>query len=623
VGELALPVALTGLFDRRAAAFLLGGVSVTALGAANGGYYPGAWGWGAIAFLWAAGIALGVSSEFSRTALLFASLGVALLVWTILSGFWSSDLTATGLAAQRQLLYAATVVGGLTVVRRSSVDALLAGVWAGVVLICGWGLLTRLLPDHIGIVDPFSGYRLSGPIGYWNSFGLLAAIGTLIAIGLAARASLTWVRALAAASLPVLLVAQYYTFSRGAWLSLAVALVVLVVIDSARLQLLLVMGVAGWSGLVAVAFARSYPPLTTQGSSLAAEVHAGHHVVAELAVLAAAAALSIVGLAFAERRVEVAHVVRRVAGGSLVAIVAVGAATFTVRFGAPWTAVNHAWHTFATGSSAGGRSNNLNGRLLSFSGSGRVVQWHVAWDQVKSHPWLGGGAGTWVDYWVQYRPVASTIHNVHNEYLETLAELGPVGLALLLAFVLTPFAALRSIRRMPLASTAAAALAAFAVHSIVDWDWQLAGVTVPALLCGVALLAAVDGRPVRMRFATPVALGAVGILLAAAIWVTLGRVELAKISSDAHSDRLGAAESAARRASTLEPWSSEGWTRLGSAAVGAGDVRLADSAYTKALARDRSNWQLWVAVAQVSTGAAVSQALTRAHELNPLGAPSP
>jgi len=620
VGDLTLAraFALPAFADRRLAAFLIGGVSVTALGAANGGYYAGAWGWGALAFLWAAGIALGVSADMTRLGVVFAGGGVALLVWTILSGFWSSDLTATGLVAQRQLLYAAAAIGGLAVVRRSSVDALLVGVWAGIVLICGYGLLTRLLPDHIGVIDPTSGYRLSGPIGYWNSFGLLAAMGVLLALGLAARLESVWVRALAAASLPFLLAALYYTFSRGAWLSLAIAFAVFVAIDAARLQLLLAAVTVGWAGAVAVLLAHSYRALTTEGSSLSAEAHAGHRFLVELALIAAAAALSIVAVAFAERRILVPEAARRAVGAAVWVAVLVGVVAFTVRFGAPWTAAHDGWHSFSTAPSSGGTS-NLNSHLSSFYGSGRVTQWKASWHQYEAHPWLGGGAGTWADYWFRYRPVASVVHNVHNEYLEMLSDLGPVGLALLVVFVLAPFAALRRARATPLASAAAAALVAFLVHATVDWDWQLAGVTVPALLCGVALVAAAEGMPLRMRFTPPLAIGLVAVLLIVAVWVSVARVELAKISSAGHADRWGAAKRAADRASTLEPWSSEGWSRLGDVAFLGGNEQLAEMAYAKALARGRDDWQLWLEHAQASTGAVANDALMHAHRLNPLG----
>ncbi len=144
----------------------------------------------------------------------------------------------------------------------------------------------------------------------------------------------------------------------------------------------------------------------------------------------------------------------------MLAVLLAGVVAFTVRFGAPWTAVANGWRTFSHGSTSGG-STSLNGRLFSFYGSGRVTQWQVAWDQVKAHPWLGGGGGTWAGYWFQHRPAAGVVHNVHNEYLEMLSDLGPAGLALFLTFVLAPFAALWRARSQPLVTAAAAALVAF------------------------------------------------------------------------------------------------------------------------------------------------------------------
>lgn len=611
------PFDFAAVADGRVVAFLLAAVSVTALGAANGGYFPGAWGWGALGFLWVGGVALAFELRVGRFAVVFASLGVALLAWTIVSGFWSSDLTATGLTAQRQLLYAAAVIGALIVVRRSSVAALLAGVWAGTVLICGYGLLTRLLPDHLGVIDPTASYRLSGPIGYWNSFGLLAALGALLAIGFVARVESTALRVAAAASLPVLVPALYYTYSRGAWLSLAIAFAFLVAVDTARLQLLVATAVTGWAAALAAVLAAARRPLTTLGYPLAAEAHAGHRVLLEIGLLACAAAVCAGLFVVSERRVDVPRQVRLLAGGAVWLLVVAGVVAFTVRFGAPWTAAIDGWRTFAHRPSSGAGS-SLNGRLLSFYGSGRVTQWHVAWKQFEAHPWLGGGAGTWADYWVAHRPTASTIHNVHNQYLEALSELGPVGLALTVGFIGVPLAALVRVRRSPLASAAAAALVAFAVHAIVDWDWQLAGVTVPALLCGVALVAYTDGGFITTRFAAPVAIAAVALLLAVSVWAAIGRVELGRISSDARAGRWVAAEREANRASTLEQWSAEAWGRLGSLAAAGGDLPLARIAYMRAVARDGANWELWLGLAEASSGATERRALARAHALNPL-----
>jgi hypothetical protein len=321
-----------------------------------------------------------------------------------------------------------------------------------------------------------------------------------------------------------------------------------------------------------------------------------------------------------ERRVAVPRQLLLAAGGAVWLLVAAGVVAFTVRFGAPWTAVADGWRTFSHGSSSGGGS-TLNGRLFSFYGSGRVTQWDVAWDQVKAHPWLGGGAGTWADYWVQHRPVASTVHNVHNLYLEALSETGPVGLLFTVGFLGAPFAALVRARKAPLVSAAAAALVAFAVHAIVDWDWQLAGVTVPALLCGVAIVVSADAEAVAVPrvLLVRVATGSVALLLALAVWMAVGRVELARITTAVNGNRWSSAQHDAHRAATLEPWSSEGWQRLGATASANGGTAIARSAYTRAVARQPANWALWDALAQVSSGAAKRRALARAHALNPLG----
>jgi hypothetical protein len=65
---------------------------------------------------------------------------------------------------------------------------------------------------------------------------IYAVIGTLLAIGFAARDRSAAVRALAAAS-TVSLVTLYFTFDRGVWIDLGLALVTLVVLDSRQLQL--------------------------------------------------------------------------------------------------------------------------------------------------------------------------------------------------------------------------------------------------------------------------------------------------------------------------------------------------------------------------------------------------
>ena len=65
----------------------------------------------------------------------------------------------------------------------------LAGALVGIALVSSYGLATRLFPDRFDASDdPFNAYRLAEPLGYWNSFGLLAAMGVILAVGVVAHA---------------------------------------------------------------------------------------------------------------------------------------------------------------------------------------------------------------------------------------------------------------------------------------------------------------------------------------------------------------------------------------------------------------------------------------------------
>jgi O-antigen ligase len=80
--------------------------------------------------------------------------------------------------------------------------------------------------------------------------------------------------------------------------------------------------------------------------------------------------------------------------------------------------------------------------------------------------------------------------DAHSLYFETLGELGLVGGLLLGLFIFAVAAGtVAAARARPddlVLPAAAAAMAAFAVHAGVDWDWELPAVTLPALLLAAA-----------------------------------------------------------------------------------------------------------------------------------------
>ena len=152
----------------------------------------------------------------------------------------------------------------------------------------------------------------------------------------------------------------------------------------------------------------------------------------------------------------------------------------------------------------------------------RAEYWRVAWHEYVLNPWLGSGARTFHLYWLLYRPIPVNVRDAHSLYLETLAELGPAGLALLLAALAVPLVAAARAHTNPFVPAAAGAYTAFLVHAAQDWDWEMPAVTLAALACGAALLAA--ARPERARALSPPAQIGVGVVFVAVAALALAGI---------------------------------------------------------------------------------------------------
>jgi O-antigen ligase len=463
---------------------------IGALGAADGGYFPPAWGWTALIAFW-----LVVTWLFlGRAALHGGRLGgafagglIGLAAWTWLSLAWTDNSVQTTLEGFRMLAYAGVAVALVLVVRRETAPALLRGVLAAIALVSTYGLATRLFPDRLGTYDPISTYRLSEPIGYWNGLGIFVVIGLMLALGAVARERSTALRAAAAAMFVLLVPALYFTFSRGAWLALVVGIVAAVALDPRRLQLVVALLVVGIPGLLAAWIGSGSEALTRQDAPLSAAADQGREVAIFVVILAVVAAAGVVALAAAERRIVPSRAVR-LGFAVILAVLVVGAVTAAVvRLGGPVTMVEKAYDAFNEPPPAD--PTDLGERLFTFTGGYRPELWKEAWNQYRDHPLLGSGAGTYEQHWLQDRPIPHKVRDAHNLYLETLAELGPIGLALLLIALGAPLVAAVAARRHPLVAGALGAYVAYLVHAAVDWDWELPAVTISAFACGAVLLA--------------------------------------------------------------------------------------------------------------------------------------
>jgi len=562
---------------------------VAALGFDGGGYAATAWGWSAIVLL--AVLAVLIARGIGRpgtAALLFVGALAALVAWTATSLLWSSYASATALEVQRSLVYLGAAA--LFVIAGRG-KAVLAGVLGAATLLCGYGLANWLVgnPDVPLSADPQAAERLSEPIGYANGVAILAAMGLLLSVGFAARASRAAAAGGAAATAPLFAATLYFTFGRGAWLALAVGLAVALAVGPGRLQ------------LAATALALAVPAAIAVVS--AARLGDSGSLAALLLVLCALSMAVPLLLRAGEARYRPSLRVRRAFAGALVALPVVVAAAVLVRLGGP----SAAYDSFKAAPAP--THGDVRGRVFSLSGSNRADYWRVAWRVYEDDPALGAGAGAYSRSWLHERPVPQPVQDAHSLYLETLAELGPIGLALLLVALAAPFAASRSWWT----PVAFASYAAFLAHAAQDWDWELPALTVAALACGAAPITSPNGRRVpRVVALVPAAL----CLLAVPAF--LGNRAAAEAESAYDRGSWRDAEDAARSTRSLQPWSPEPWRLLGEAQLAQGSLAPARRSFRAGLAEDPEEWELWLDLGLASEGPARRRAFEHAARLNPL-----
>jgi hypothetical protein len=189
----------------------------------------------------------------------------------------------------------------------------------------------------------------------------------------------------------------------------------------------------------------------------------------------------------------------------------------------------------------------------------------------------------------------------------------------LLVTLLTPLVVGFTVRRHSIVPAALGAYSAFLVHAGVDWDWELSGVTLTALLIG--LLCLVAARQGRLRLiGAPVRGAGVTVALAAsalAIVGLLGNSALARAHDDTDGGRLGAALTQAARARRWMPWSPQPWIAQAETQIAQGDRAAARRSLHKAISIDDREWTAWLELAVASDGKDRARALAHARRLYP------
>lgn len=598
----------------------------------SGGFFPGASALAALALLAALVLRLTLADHplaGCSPALAVAVGSLALLAaWTLVSGAWSDAPARSVLEYARTLAYVLALGFFGTLVRTPERLAWMArALAAAAVVVCAVGLVTRLAPDVWRVEPSAATDRLSYPLTYWNALGVLGAIGMVLLVHLTTSVREAPVaRVLAAAAMPVVAVAIYFTFSRGAIAAGLVGVAVYLVVGRPTAWLT---GLAAGAGAAAVVLvvALGADTLASDAFASRAGIAEGHRLALVVALAAlGAAALRAAALPLDRRLARRAGgragwSPRRIAAawaGALalacVLLVAAGAPAFAER----------QYDRFVEGDTT--PEADQRDRLLNPGNNGRLDHWAVALDRFAARPLRGDGAGTYEVAWNREREIRLDVIDAHSLYLEVLAELGAVGLLLLLLALATVLGGLlrlaRGAGRGPPAALFAAGLL-WAIHAGIDWDWEMPATGLWLFAVGGVALAAAPGAP-RLRPPGRVARVAlsVGCLVLALTPLQVARSQAtledaARAFVDGDCEAAIDASLASLEALRGRP---EPFQLLAFCDVRLGYDDLAVANAELAVQRDPRSWEAWYGLALVrgAVGRDPRPAARRALELNPL-----
>jgi hypothetical protein len=467
---------------------LLPGALIVFLGFNAGGYFPGT---PAVAALVVTQILLvrivQARHPFAGLAPITLVVVVALAGYaalTLASALWSHSIGRALIEFDRVWLYLLVLVlFGSVRASAANIRWLIRGLAMGVSIVCVAGLLTRLLPDVWHTAPGVSNQRLSYPVTYWNTLGLLATLGILLALQLTCDpGERRLARVLAAAVIPLLTATLFFTFSRGSMLAGAIGLAVYLLVARPRLLLSGALAcVPATVVLVVVAYHANL--LDTTDPTTAVAVSQGHHVALVAGVCALACATLRLLLSFTldprlRRWRGMARIGAR-ARGTAIAGAALVAIALVLALGVPHALAGD-WSRFMSGASVRTTNGDLRTRLTDPSNNGRTDLWRVALNAFKASPIHGVGAGAYQTVWDQRRPHFVYTVNTHSVYLQAMAELGLPGVLLLLVVVgvgMFGIAVRSRGSQRALHGTLLSLAVVWALHAGVDWDWEMPVVT--------------------------------------------------------------------------------------------------------------------------------------------------
>jgi len=475
---------------------------------------------------------------------------LALAVLTALSLTWAANPADAWLEANRTFAYAAVFAAGAALAHAvpGRWGAIVGAITLSAVVISAYALLTKIAPGPLNPDEVYA--RLSAPFGYWNSVGLMAALGVpgLLWLG-SRRTGHQTLNALAYPALGLLGLTILLSYSRGALLAAAVgAGFWLLTVKPLRLRGAAVLLVGATGAGLAAAWAFSQGPLSDDRVPLALREQAGVQLAVLVVVLLAV--LTIAGLAVgfvAVARPPSPRARDRIAVSLLVCLALVPVAVvgrMALSDEGLGDGVSRHWSSLTDPDAA--LPINDPSRLTT-AGSVRARYWDEALRIFADDAAVGVGAGGFATVRKRYRTADPAVRHAHGYVVQTMADLGLAGLALSLALAaawLASAASATGLRRRERVRdfspervgllTLVAVVLAFGVHSLVDWTWFVPANAAAALLaagwvCGRGPLGAPEARRAhgslgeRLRAglrerSRAVAAGGVALLALVAAW---------------------------------------------------------------------------------------------------------
>lgn len=584
----------------------------------------------------------------------------AFAIWSGVTVAWSVAPDQTWLELNRALTYVLAV--GLALILGAShprsmeflARATLPVVLAVTVYALGQKALPGLhVPGLFNLNQTQFVPRLQEPFGYWNALGLFIGFGVPIGLALAGdKERAPRIRLASLVAVQLMLIAVGLTYSRGALLALVCGLIVGVGLSGARLRALMWLALAAVAGVAPLVVGLTNHALTDVSVSLGRRESAGLVLLAVL--LASAVGLWFAGARVAdiEARVHVSpqdsrRIGRLLAGAFGVALVG-GVIAVSVSSRGLTGTVSHAVNSFTNTKVT---SDYNPSRLLSVDSQNRMVWWKEAAGAFSDRPLVGWGAGSFPVLHLLYRRNSLTVQQPHSVPLQMLAETGIIGALLAIGgYALLTAAGVGSVRRRAgsdrlVAAALLAGIVIYGVHALFDWDWDIPGVTLPALVF-IGVLTGAGGRTASVRRAagngstvTPVAFGpgarlvalvaVAGALCAVALSgvvpsVAAGRASAAVVAASGSSgSALKQARSDAAEAARLDPLSDAGLLASATVAIRSGQYAQARAYLLQAVKRDPNDFQAWQRLTSVEfalgSAAGAYDAIQRVLALDPKG----